>query len=71
MLDHLWPCNHFGIPAEQGVVDEGSVHRSQVDLRLMRVEHFDLALRHNPQHLLLRRCYDRLRHQREGQRKHC
>ena len=46
------------------------MHRSQVDLRLMRVEHFDLALRHHPQNLLLRLCHDRPRHQRESQRKH-
>src|SRR5215472_3082367 len=37
----------------------------------MRVEHFDLALRHHPQHLLLHLRHGRRRHQREGQRKHC
>jgi len=30
-----------------------------------------IALRHHPQHLLLRLRHDRRRHQRQGQRKHC
>jgi len=58
-LDQLRPWHHVGVPAEERVIDQGHMHRGQVDLRLMRVEHLDLALRHDAQHLLRR-----LRHRR-------